>query len=98
MLQAKNRLVVKPVYGYAVESLHCVDLVQALHARLDLPDEQFVLRPFLFFVNGSRNRSLHRSGCLLLLNGEQARTAQLDCRRDLQFESVCRQGLPPFHF
>ena len=26
MLQAKNRLVVKPVYGYAVEPLHCVDL------------------------------------------------------------------------
>jgi hypothetical protein len=38
------------------------------------------------------------SGCLRLLNGEQARTAQSNCRRDLQCESVCRQGLPPFHF
>jgi hypothetical protein len=38
------------------------------------------------------------SGCLRLLNGEQARTAQSNCRRDLQFESVCRRGLPPFHF
>jgi hypothetical protein len=33
-----------------------------------------------------------------ILTGEQARTAQSDCRRDLQFESVCRQGLPLFHF
>ena len=33
-----------------------------------------------------------------LINGEQVRTAQSDCRRDLQFEFVCRRGLPPFHF
>src|SRR3954470_10566259 len=33
-----------------------------------------------------------------LLNAEQARTARSDCRPDLQFESVCRQGQPPSHF
>jgi hypothetical protein len=30
--------------------------------------------------------------------GKQARTAQSDCHRDLQFESVCRRELPLFHF
>jgi hypothetical protein len=38
------------------------------------------------------------SGWLTLLNDERARTAQSDCRRDLEFESVCRRGLPPYHF
>jgi hypothetical protein len=36
------------------------------------------------------------SCCLRLLNCKRARTAQSDCRRDLQFESVCRQGARRF--
>jgi hypothetical protein len=33
-----------------------------------------------------------------LLTGEQAQTAQSDCRRDLQFEPASHPGRLPFHF